>query len=119
MGTVSRSWTNPAIAPQSESSSGWITIPDGTTRIDVDVQGNVGLNFKVEINYKTEGQQPAVVWTETNVVSDPKSRFVMGSSWDGPFPTGTQFQITGTNMHADTPCTQIQARVTYTEPDEW
>jgi hypothetical protein len=117
MGAVSKEWLVASIAAQANASSGWVTIPDGTTRIDVKVYGTDGKNFKLEINYKTTGA-PSVVWTNTSVSASAK-RFEIEASFDAPFAAGAQFQITGTNLHATVAATGIRAMVTYNEPDTW
>lgn len=117
MGTVTKEWSVDSIAAQEAESTGWVTIPDGTTRIDVQVFATDAKNFKHEITYKV-GAVEVVVLTNTNVTESAK-RFESVNSWDGPFEAGAQFSLAGVNQHATAAVVEVRAKVTYNEPDAW
>ena len=118
MGLVSkcREWVS--IAPQASEQTGWLVIPDETTRIEVEVSGAAGMNVKAQMNYKESGE-PGVVWEVVSQVLDTKTTFDLRGVWTGPFNSGAQFQLVVTNQHATETVLGASAQVHYSEPDSW
>lgn len=116
-GSVYRTITKDTLAAQTADSTGILTISTGCTRIDFDLSGSVGKNFKATLRYKTTGNW-SVVWTSTNV-SASAARFSMQSSWDGPFAANAQYRLIVENLHASSAVTGLSMRVRYDEPDTW